>query len=116
MVLAALAAAQGNGPAPDVNTIVTRMMAARQVNKARVHAYTVKRDYQLLDKQQQPKAQLVASMTYVPPDQKEFNIESSSGGIGGKVLRDILQKESEAPKEAKRKDLTPDNYDFQYLG
>ena len=116
IVLAGLTAAQGNGPAPDVDTIVARMTAARQVNKNRVHAYTVKRDYQLLDKQRQPKAQVIANITYLTPDQKEFNIESSSGGIGGKVLRDIVQKESEPPKEAQRKDLTPDNYDFQYLG
>ena len=112
----ALAATQESPSTPDVNTIVARMMLARQVNKARTRAYTVKRDYQLLDKQEQPKAQVIASMTYVPPDQRRYNIESSSGGIGGKVLRDIVQKESEPPKEAQRKDLTPDNYDFQYLG
>lgn len=92
------------------------MMAVRQENQARARAYTVKRDYQLLDKQEQPKAQVVANITYLPPDQKQYNIESSSGGIGGKVLRDIVQKEAEVPKEAQHRDLSPQNYDFQLVG
>lgn len=92
------------------------MIAAQQGNQAKVRAYTVKRNYQLLDKQEQSKAQLVANITVLPPNQKQYNIESSSGGLGGKVLRDIVQKETEAPKEAQRKELSPENYDFQLVG
>ena len=55
-----------------MNTIVARMMSARQENKAREHAYTVKRDYQLMDKQSEPKAQVIANITYLPPDQKQY--------------------------------------------
>ena len=115
-LLIALCTAQERGAKPDVNTIVSRMIAAREGNKARIRAYTVTRDYQLLDKQQQPKAQVIASITYLPPNQKEYNIESSSGGMGGKVLRDIVQKETESPKEAQRKELSPQNYDFKLDG
>lgn len=113
LILGIFAAAQES---PKVEVIVGRMMAMRQVNKAKVRGYTVKRDYQLMDKQEQPKAQVVATITYHPPDDKQYNIESSSGGIGGKVLRDILQKETEAGKDAQRKELSPENYDFQLVG
>lgn len=113
---AALAQGQETRSAPNVDQIVFRMIAAEQANRARTRTYTVKRDYQILDKQEQLKAQLVASITYLPPDQKQYNIESSSGGIGGKVLRDIVQKETEAAKEQQRKELSPQNYDFQLLG
>lgn len=118
MLLAGVMAAQEGNQSPDVNTIVSKMMAAQQGNQAKIRAYTVKRDYQLLDKLEQPKANLVASITFLPPDQKQYNIESSSGGMGGKVLRDIVQKETEAPKEKEneRKELSPENYDFQLLG
>lgn len=92
------------------------MLAAQQGNQARVQAYTVKRDYQLLDKQEQPKAQVIASITFLPPDQKHYNIESSSGGMGGKVLRDIVQKETETSKEDQHKEISPRNYDFQLAG
>jgi hypothetical protein len=116
LLLAAFAAGQAGNPAPDVNVIVSRMMAVHHGNQARAQAYTVKRDYQLLDKQEQPKAQVIASITYLPPDQKHYSIESSSGGVGGKVLRDIVEKETETPKEAQRKELSPQNYDFQLAG
>ncbi|HEY6350138.1 MAG TPA: hypothetical protein VI636_12085 [Candidatus Angelobacter sp.] len=116
VLLAGFIAAQERGPAPDVNTIVARMMSAQQGNQARIRGYTVKRDYQLLDKQDQPKAQVIASITVLPPNQEQYNIESSSGGMGGKVLRDIVQKETETPKEAQHKQLSPENYDFQLLG
>ena len=116
VILAGLVAAQEGRQTPDVNTIVSKMIEVQQGNQAKVRAYTVKRNYQLLDKQEQPKAQLVANITVLPPNQKQYNIESSSGGLGGKVLRDIVQKETEAPKEAQRKELSPENYDFQFVG
>ena len=115
-MLAGFAAAEQAAATPDVNAIVSRMTAARQENSARARAYTVKRDYQLLDKQSQPKAQVVANITVMPPDQKHYNIESSSGGMGEKVLRDILAKETESSSKAERKSISADNYDFQLLG
>ena len=76
----------------------------------------MKRGYLLLDKQEQQKAQVVANITVLPPDSKYYNIESSSGGMGEKVLRDVLSKETEPPKDAQRKALSTENYDFQLLG
>jgi hypothetical protein len=102
--------------APDLNTIVSRMMAVRRQNHDRTKAYTVKRDYQLLDRQSQPKAKVVADITYLPPDQKQYRIESSSGGLGERILRDILAKETESSKEAQRKEVSPENYDFKLVG
>ena len=101
---------------PGLNTIVARMMEVRRQNHDRAKAYTVKRDYQLFDKQSQPKAQVVADITYLPPDQKQYRITSSSGGLGEKILKDILAKETEAPKEAQRKEIAPENYDFKLVG
>ena len=60
------------------------MLRMVQENKAKVRPFTVKRDYQLLDKQDQQKAQVVANITVLPPDSKQYNIESSSGGMGEK--------------------------------
>ena len=116
-LLAAFAGAQTVHSTPDVNTIVQRMAAAQQENKARLRPFTVKRGYFLLDKKDQTKGQMVANITVLPPDNKQYSIESSSGGgIGEKVLRDILNKETEPPKDAQKKELSPENYDFQLLG
>jgi hypothetical protein len=115
-LLAAVAAAQTNHTQADAQNIVDRMLRAQKDNKSRVHAFTVKRGYHLYDKQQQEKAQVVANITVLPPDGKEYQVESSSGGMGEKVLRDILSKETESPKNAQRKELSAENYDFQLLG
>lgn len=92
------------------------MLRAQQENKAKVHPFTVKRGYLLLDKQDQQKAQVVAYITVLPPDSKQYNIESSSGGMGEKVLRDVLSKETESPRNAQRQELSLGNYDFELLG
>jgi hypothetical protein len=114
LLLDGLAMAQPPG-VPDTSTIVDRMMAVRRQNHDRTRAYTVKRDYQLFDKQSQPKAQVVADITYLPPDQKQYRIESSSGGLGERILRDILAKETEPSKETQRKEISPENYDFKLV-
>ena len=61
-ILAQLAGAQ-TGNLSNVNNIVDRMLATLHENKAHLRAFTVKRNYQLLDKQFQPKAELVADIT-----------------------------------------------------
>src|SRR5262245_47636465 len=92
-LLAVMARAQVRTALPDVNAIVGRMVTAQQENKAHVRPFTVKRDYLLLDKKEEPKAQVVANITVQTPDHKQFWIERSSGGAGEKVLREILSKE-----------------------
>ena len=114
-LLATVAVAQTNAT-PDRRNIVDRMLQTLQENKAKVRPFTVKRGYLLLDKQAQEKAQVVANITVLPPDSKQYNIESSSGGMGEKVLRDVLSKETESPRDAQRKELSLDNYDFQLMG
>jgi len=114
-LLATVAVAQTNAE-PDTRSIVDRMLQMVQENKAKLRPFTVKRGYLLLDKQDQEKAQVVANITVLPPDSKQYNIESSSGGMGEKVLRDVLSKETESPRDAQRKELSLQNYDFQLLG
>lgn len=112
LLLATLAHAQ----LPDLNTIVSRMVAAQREDAARAHAFTVKRDYQILDKQMESKAQVVASITFVPPNQRQYTIESAEGGIAEKVLRDFLARETEPSREPKHKEIGPENYDFRLTG
>jgi len=114
--LTTMAGAQSSPSLPDTSIIVQRMVAAQQENRARVRPFTVKRDYLLLDKKDQAKAKVVANITVLPPDSKQYRIESSSGGMGEKVLRDILSKETEPCKDARKKELSTDNYQFQLLG
>jgi hypothetical protein len=99
-----------------VEALVSQMMATQRENREHRRAFTVKREYQLLDKQSQSKARIVATITYLPPNQREYRIESSQGGFGAKILRDILAKDAEPPADLRRQTISPENYDFQFLG
>ncbi len=115
-VVAALAFAQTNEPQPAVSMIVARMMAAIQGSKARSQPVTLRRDYQLFDKKWESKAQVVVRITFEPPDRRRYDIESSRGGMGERILRDILTREMESPTAGSQKAFSPENYDFQLLG
>lgn len=115
-IVVALAAAQTNQPPPTADIIVARMMAVIRECAARNRAFTIRRDYQLFDKKRESKAQVVIRVTFAPPDQKHYEIESSRGGIGERILRDIVTREMEAPHAVSQKDFTPVNYDFRLVG
>lgn len=100
---------------PDTNTIVARMLAAQHENVARLRAFTVRRNYQLLDQHSVSKAEIVADITWHPPGKKQYSIESASGGLGERVLRDVLSKDTEAARDPQKRELSLDNYDFQFL-
>ena len=110
----AIASAQAS-QSPDVNQIINRMLAAHQDNKQHLRAFSVKRNYQLLDKKSESKAEVVANITYRPPNQKQYSIESSTGGLGEKILRDVVAKETETAKDPERRELSRENYDFKFL-
>ena len=112
----AVAAAQGPSQQFDTGAIVSRMEQAQRESAIKPKSFTIKRDYRLLDKENEPKAHLIATISFVPPDQKQYQIESSHGGMGEKILRDILDRETETPKDPERKVISGDNYDFQLLG
>jgi len=99
-----------------VNVIVARMVAVLQECRMRSHAFTVRRDYQLFDKKWESKAQVVARISFVPPDQSRYEIESSRGGLGERILRDMLDQEMEALQGVNRNELSTQNYDFWLAG
>ncbi len=103
---------------PDLQTIVSRMMQTQEQNKYSSRAITVRRDYQLLDKESEQKAHVIANVTYLPPDHKQYAVESSHGGMGEKVLRDVLDHETEKKdaRETARKEFSQDNYSFSLAG
>ena len=55
-------------------------------------------------------------VTHDESNEEPKTLEQELGGMGEKILRDILAKETEAPKEAQRKEISPENYDFKLVG
>jgi hypothetical protein len=115
-MLAAMARAQADEQPLSVAVIVARMSAVLQEARIGSRAFTVRRDYQLFDKKWESKAQVVARIIFVPPDQMRYEVEQSRGGIGEKILRDMLDREMEALHEVSHRELSIRNYDFSLAG
>jgi hypothetical protein len=115
--MVAFASAESRRTVPIVETIVARMGQARADNQARFRPYIVTRDYQLFGKERdKPKSQVVADITFVPPDFIEYAIQQTSGiGLGEGIVRRMLEREAEVVKDYSSTDISPNNYDFRFI-
>ena len=117
IAMAASTSAQTASPVPGVETIVARMAQARVDNQARFRSYIVTRDYKLFGKERQmTKCQVIADVTFVPPDSKKYAIQQSMGSVlGEKVVRRMLAREADITKDYASTDFSPSNYDFRFI-
>ena len=111
------ASAQTGSSIPALETIIARMAQARNENQSRFRPYVVTRDYTLSDTEKyHTKAQVVADVSFVPPNSKKYTIQQTSGtGLGEMIVRRMLAGEAEISKDYSSTDLSPDNYDFRFL-
>ena len=117
VTLVQYASAQTGNPMPTLESIIARMAQARDENKIRFRPYIVTRDYKLSDAvRYKPKAQVVADVSFVPPNFKKYAIQQASGlGLGEFIVRRMLASEAEITKDNRSTDISPDNYDFRFL-
>lgn len=115
----ALAAADrsSNSGQPDLSTIVARVTLAQIENHARVKPYSVDREYKIFGSEDEvPRTDVLAKISFLPPDQKSYDIDRSTGGLGEKIVRHILDHEVRAARATDELMITPQNYEFSYLG
>jgi len=112
-----MSAAHAEGPVPSADSIISHMMQARSENRARLRPYSVTRDYRLFGKEKQTaRSEVIARVTFDPPGIKQFVIQQASGmGLGERIVRQMLEHETEIGKNYTVTDLAPTNYDFRYL-
>lgn len=102
-----------------VNTVVDRMEAAQEKNHENFRPYTVTREYRLYEEQeQQPKSDVIADVSFVPPDRQTYTIEQSEGiSRGLAIVRHVLDAEAHAmAKPNAPAAITRRNYDFKLVG
>lgn len=116
--IAASAPAQSATVVPDVETILVRMAESRAVNRTRFRPYVVTRDYTLFGKDRDnSKSEVTAELSFVPPNTKAFRIRESSGsGLGERIVRQMLEGETEIAEDYGSSDISLDNYDFKFSG
>jgi len=101
----------------DLATIVARMEQAQSDNRTHFRPYIVTREYKLYGSDaQRATSQVVAQVSFQPPNQKQYEIKQTTGsGSGEKVVRRVLDKETEMARQAGDFDLNRTNYDFELL-
>ena len=112
-----ISAAHIENPVPTPESIIAHMMQARSENRARLRPYSVTRNYRLFGKEKQTaRSEVIAQVTFDPPGIKQFVIQRASGiGLGERIVRQMLEHETEIGRNYMSTDLAPANYDFHYL-
>ena len=111
------AQAPSGNTVPSVETILTRMAQARTENRTRLRPYRVTRDYRLFGKEKQTtKSEVIADVTFVPPDVKQFAIRQAKGmALGESIVRQMLEHETDIVKNNGSTDMSAANYDFRFV-
>ena len=102
---------------PDLNLILQRMEDILHRDPAQSRQYEVTREYKVFrgyDKQST--SEVIAQIDFVPPDVKTYKIIQASGNsTGERIVREILDRETDSTKKKPSSDISRTNYDFVFL-
>jgi hypothetical protein len=102
---------------PDLNLIVQRLEDAQHQDPAQSRPYEVTREYKVFrGNDKQPTSEVMAQINFVPPDMKTYKITQARGNSRGeKMVRELLDRETESAKKGHGSEISRTNYDFVYL-
>jgi len=103
---------------PDLNLVLQRMQDVQHQDPAQLRAYEVTREYKVFrGEDKQPTSEIRAQIDFAPPDIKTYKITQSRGNSRGeKMVRELLDRESESAKKGPGSEISRANYDFVFLG
>ena len=102
---------------PDVNVILQSLEHVEQHNPARSRPYEVMRQYKAFrGDDKQPTSEITAQMSFTPPSRTTFKIIQASGNPRGeKIVRNLLEQETEPGTGGLNRDIRRTNYEFVFL-
>jgi len=102
---------------PDLATLIKQIAQTQLENRTRTKAYSVTRDYKVFGTDaNRPRTEVVAKVNFFPPNVKSYDIDQSTGGMGEKVIRHILDHEVDATRDPRSIMVNEQNYSFDLLG
>jgi hypothetical protein len=103
---------------PDLSLIVQRLEDVQHQNLARSQPYEVTREYKVFrGDDKQPTSEVMTQIDFVPPDMKTYKITQARGNSRGeKMVREILDRETESAKKGPGSEISRANYDFLFVG
>jgi hypothetical protein len=77
----------------------------------------VTREYKVFrGNDKQPTSEVMAQINFVPPDMKTYKITQAQGNSRGeKMVRELLDRETESAKKGHGSEISRTNYDFVFL-
>ena len=118
LILVPFGSAQTGSAIPALEVITARMAQARLESRAHVRPYTITRNYKMFGKDRQTaQSEVTADVIFTPPVTKRYVIRSTIGStMGEKIVTRILEAELMVAKDFTATDISPDNYDFHFVG
>jgi hypothetical protein len=105
------------GESPDLASLVKKITNAQLDNRENVKPYSVTREYKVFGGDAvRPRTDVVAKVNFLPPNVKNYDIDQSTGGMGEKVVRHILDHEVDAARDPRLMMVNQQNYEFTFLG
>jgi hypothetical protein len=103
--------------APDLDALLQSIERTQHQNPAQSRPYEVARKYKVFHtSDQKPISEVTAQIKFTPPDTKTYKIIQASGNPRGqKIVRAILDQETEAAKKSDNNQISLTNYNFAFL-
>ena len=103
--------------APDLNLILQHVEEVQHKDPAQSRPYEVTREYKVFrGYDTQPTSKVMAQINFVPPDTKTYKITQARGNSRGeKIVRELLDRETESAKKKRSSEISRANYDFVFL-
>ena len=101
----------------DLNLILQRLEEAQHQDPAQSRPYEVTREYKVFrGDEKQPTSEVMAQINFVPPATKTYKITQARGNSSGeKMVRALLDRETESVKNGLGSQISRTNYDFVFL-
>jgi len=102
---------------PNLNLILRRLEEVQHHDPSQFQPYEVTREYQLFHgDDKQPTSEVTAQINFVPPDTKTYKITRVRGNSRGeKIVRKLLDRETQSAKKGRASDISQANCDFVFL-
>jgi len=102
---------------PDLNLIVQRLEDVQHQDPTQSRPYQVTREYKVFrGDDKQPTSEVIARINFIPPDSKTYKITQARGNSRGeKMVRELLDRETESAKKKHGSEISRTNYEFVFL-
>ena len=102
---------------PDLDLVLQGVEDAQHRDPAQSRPYELTRGYKVFHgDDKEPISEVIAQINFIPPDIKTYKIIQATGnGRGEKMVRELLDRETEPPKSGHGNEINRTNYDFVFL-